>query len=145
MRRQRGRRRSSGQSLVEFALVFPIFILVLAAIIDFGLGMYSYMTVINAVREGGRLAVTNCTGSASCLGAVQSRTYASSVGLLSGSSGTVTVACGTTPATIGDEACSASKAGDSVQVTANYTYRMIWPLTFGTQIPMTSTVTFMME
>jgi len=144
MRRQRGRRRSTGQSLVEFALVFPIFILVLAAIIDFGLGMYSYMTVINAVREGGRLAVTNCTGpTPSCLGAVQSRTYASSVGLLSGATSTVTVACATTAGV--SEACSASAAGDSVTVTANYTYRMIWPLTFGTTIPMTSSVTFMME
>ena len=122
--------------------MFPIFVLVLAAIIDFGLGMYSYMTILNAVRDGGRLAVTNCTGAA-CLGAVQSRTYASSVGLLSGATSTVTVACATTAGV--SEACSASAAGDSVTVTANYTYRMIWPLTFGTTIPMTSSVTFMME
>ena len=122
--------------------MFPIFVLVLAAIIDFGLGMYSYMTVINAVREGGRLAVTNCTGAA-CLGAVQSRTYASSVGLLSGATSTVTVACATSAGV--SEACTASAAGDQVTVTAQYTYRMIWPLTFGTQIPMTSSVTFMME
>ena len=43
------------------------------------------------------------------------------------------------------EACSASKAGDSVKVDVTYTYRMIWPLTFGTQIPMSSSVTFMLE
>ena len=30
-------------------------------------------------------------------------------------------------------------------LTADYTYRMIWPLTFGTQIPMSATVTFMAE
>ena len=30
-------------------------------------------------------------------------------------------------------------------MTADYTYQMIWPVTFGTQIPMTSTVTFMAE
>jgi Flp pilus assembly protein TadG len=141
MRRQRGRRRSTGQSLVEFALVFPIFILVLAAIIDFGLGMYSYMTVLNATREGGRLAVTNCTG-ASCSGAILARTHANSNGLMSGGSD-VAVVCKTPAGVV--ELCTASSPGDQVTVSSTYTYSMIWPLTFGTQIPMSSSVTFMLE
>ena len=141
-RRSRGRRRSAGQSLVEFSLVFPIFILILAAIIDFGLGMYSYMTVLNAAREGGRLAVTNCTKT-DCTSAVQSRTYASSNGLLSASSGTVTVTCYHGATVLGN--CSSSAIGDDVVVYISYTYKMIWPLTFGTQIPMTSKVTFLLE
>jgi len=140
MRRHR-RRRSTGQSLVEFALVFPIFILILAGVIDFGLGLYSYMTTINSVRDGGRLAATNCTGN-DCSAAIIARTRAGSNGLLA-TAGTITVVCKDTSNAV--EACAASKAGDSVTVSVNYTYQMIWPLTFGTQIPMTSTVTFMLE
>ena len=51
------RRRRGGQSLVEFAVVLPVFLLILAGILDFGLGLYSQMTVINAAREGARLGV----------------------------------------------------------------------------------------
>ena len=134
------RRRTGGQSLVEFALVFPIFIMLLAGMIDFGLGLYSYMTIINAAREGGRLGATNCTATA-CAGPVSARTTANANGL---SLDSVTATCYiVNTATV--EACSASKAGDSVKVDVTYTYRMIWPLTFGTQIPMSSSVTFMLE
>ena len=38
-------------------MVLPVFLLVLAGILDFGLGLYSQMTVINAAREGARLGV----------------------------------------------------------------------------------------
>ena len=48
--------RKRGQAVVEFALVFPIFMLVLAGIFDFGFALYSRMTVINAAREGARAA-----------------------------------------------------------------------------------------
>ena len=46
------KKRSRGQSLVEFAIVFPIFILVLFAVIEFSFMLYSQMTVSNAAREG---------------------------------------------------------------------------------------------
>ena len=55
------RHRSRGQSLVEFALVFPLFVLLLAAMVDFGVGLFSYMTVVNAVRDGARLGATDCS------------------------------------------------------------------------------------
>ena len=43
-----------GQSLVEFALVAPIFFLVLFAIIDFGMAFHAWITVTNSAREGAR-------------------------------------------------------------------------------------------
>ena len=52
------RRKSRGQSLVEFAVVFPVFMLVLSGILDFGFMLYSRMTVISATREGARAAIT---------------------------------------------------------------------------------------
>lgn len=47
-----------GTTLVEFALVLPIFVLLLLAIADFARLFYVEMTLQNAVREAGRYAIT---------------------------------------------------------------------------------------
>jgi Flp pilus assembly protein TadG len=44
-----------GQSLVEFTLVLPIFLLVLFAIIDFGMAFHAWIAVTNSAREGARV------------------------------------------------------------------------------------------
>jgi Flp pilus assembly protein TadG len=56
---RRAVRRSRGQSLVEFALVFPIAILLLLAVFDAGRAVFLYNGLTNAAREGARLAVVN--------------------------------------------------------------------------------------
>lgn len=146
-RGRRDRRRSPGQALVEFALVIPIFLLLLAGMIDFGIGLYSNMTINNAARDGARLGATNCSAIA-CDLAVRARVVAASSGL----NPTVTVTCRDTsnvvvpcrPKQISPPLTGVQK-GDSVTVNAAYTYNMIWPLAFGTQIPMSANVTFMIE
>ena len=45
-----------GQALVEFALVAPLFIFVLAGIIIFGIGVFNQQQVTNAAREAARFA-----------------------------------------------------------------------------------------
>lgn len=50
-----------GQSLVEFALILPVFILLLLGIVDLGRGVFAYNTVSNAAREGARLAIVDQT------------------------------------------------------------------------------------
>jgi Flp pilus assembly protein TadG len=57
-RRRRGQKRR-GQALVEFALVIPIFLLVLVAIFDLGRAVFAYNTLTNAAREGARMAIVN--------------------------------------------------------------------------------------
>jgi Flp pilus assembly protein TadG len=57
--RSNARARSRGQGLVEFALVFPIFLLVLVALFDLGRAVFAYNTLTNAAREGARLAIVN--------------------------------------------------------------------------------------
>ena len=52
------RHRATGQSLVEFALVIPIFLLILFGLIDMGRAVYSNNTVGQAAREAARLAAT---------------------------------------------------------------------------------------
>jgi TadE-like protein len=49
------RRRRRGQGLVEFALVIPIFLLVLFGLIDVGRYVYLNSTLSQAAREGARL------------------------------------------------------------------------------------------
>jgi Flp pilus assembly protein TadG len=57
----RGRRSRRGQSLVEFALILPVFILVLLGIFDLGRAVYAYNTINNAAREAARLAIVDQT------------------------------------------------------------------------------------
>lgn len=64
---QRHARRTSsgrGQSLVEFALVFPIVIVVLLAIFDLGRLVFAYNDITNAARQGARTAIIDQGGSA---------------------------------------------------------------------------------
>ena len=57
------RRRTRGQALVEFALVAPLFFLLLFSLIDFGRFVYYLQILNNAAREGTRYAIVH--GSAS--------------------------------------------------------------------------------
>ena len=57
----RPRKEEGGQSLVEFALVVPIFLLVLFAIVDFGMAFHAWITVTNSAREGARLGSVRAT------------------------------------------------------------------------------------
>jgi Flp pilus assembly protein TadG len=58
---RRGRRAERGQALVEFALIIPLFILIVVGIFDVGRLVYAYHTANNAAREGGRQAIVDQT------------------------------------------------------------------------------------
>jgi TadE-like protein len=61
MRRRPTGRERSGQALAEFALVGGLFFLLVAAIIQFGLLMWSANTVTQIARDTARWAVTQST------------------------------------------------------------------------------------
>jgi Flp pilus assembly protein TadG len=146
LRLRRGRASSRGQSLVEFALVFPLFILLVAGMIDFGMGLYSYMTINNAARDAARLGATMCTANP-CAGAVKARVTAN-VGGLGIDAPVVTCRASTTavPAHPNPNCTSGTALpGDDVIVNVTYTYRMIWPLAFGNTISMSSQTTMLAE
>jgi Flp pilus assembly protein TadG len=58
-RRSRHGLRSTGQSLVEFALVVPVLLLILLVAIDFGRAFYSWVILQNAARIGANYAGVN--------------------------------------------------------------------------------------
>lgn len=51
------KKNDEGQSLVEFALVLPILLLLIMGIIQFGLVLSGYVTISNAAREGARVGI----------------------------------------------------------------------------------------
>ena len=55
----RASRRSRGQSLVEFAFVFPIIAMLAFGFIDLGRAVFDFNTLTNAAREAARVAAVN--------------------------------------------------------------------------------------
>ena len=53
------RARGTGQSLAEFALVLPIFLVLFFAVVDLGSAVFTFNSLTNAAREGARLAIVN--------------------------------------------------------------------------------------
>ena len=51
------RRSESGAEFVEFALAFPLLLFVVMGILDFGLMFQQYEVIMNAAREGARVAM----------------------------------------------------------------------------------------
>lgn len=135
------RDKSRGQSLVEFAFVLPLFLLLLAAVIDFGLGLYSQMTIINAAREGARIGVVEPGN----LTLVEDRVLAMSTGL-DKTNETVTITC-ERPSGNSFVSCTGQQwqSGDAILVKVDYTYHMIWPLAFGNAIDLSSSVEMRIE
>lgn len=71
---RRRRSRTLGQSLAEFALVFPVFIALIGGIIQFGMVFWAQNTLTQVARDTGRWEATqqpsgtDCTSGASALG-----------------------------------------------------------------------------
>ena len=56
MRRVGGRSRARGQGLVEFALVLPVFMVILIGMVDLGRAIWANNAVANSAREAARFA-----------------------------------------------------------------------------------------
>jgi len=67
-------RDEEGQSMVEFALVFPMLLLLLLGIIEFGHIFYSYLMIENASRDGARYGSVWATDT-DIKSVVQEKTY----------------------------------------------------------------------
>jgi Flp pilus assembly protein TadG len=67
MRLGEGVRSEGGTSLVEFALVAPVLLLMLVGILDIGRAVNAYVTVSNAAREGSHYAILHPTAAPSAI------------------------------------------------------------------------------
>jgi Flp pilus assembly protein TadG len=59
--RRAGRRREGGQTLLEFALVIGLLLLLVFGIIDFARAFFAFATMSNGVREGARYGIVHPT------------------------------------------------------------------------------------
>jgi Flp pilus assembly protein TadG len=144
--RQR-RRRPRGQALVEFSLVFPIFFLILAGILDFGFLLYSRITLINATREGARAAVTQIDNAQGIPGIVSSTIMSNATGLTSADL-TVTTTCVVHQQASCDFVSGGNPdpvSGDAVRVSTTYTYHSFFAGFFGTTIPLSTRIEMVVE
>lgn len=121
-----------GQSLVEFAIILPIILLLLMGIAQFGMLLNSYLTLQNTTREGARLAIVGGSD-------IEINTLITSI------SPNLTPADLTVNITPTETSRS---SGDNIVVNVSYNYHMTLPIIsalFNNLIVLTSQTTMRME
>jgi len=143
--RRRALKRERAQSLVEFGMILPVLLIMAFGVIDFGMGLHSWITLTNATREGARLAAVHAasSGDTDCnplpaVGTIERRICDTGANL-NADNMTITV-------TNADPA--GTESGEPVTVTVNYEYDLVTPFAALMQIPsltMSSTVEMRLE
>ena len=105
------RRGERGASLVEFAMVAPLLVVLLFAIADLGRAFQTWITLTNASREGARLGATGADAAA-----IRERVKTTAPGL------------GLSDGNIGVSYPNGQSTGNSVVVTVNHNLSLITPL-----------------
>jgi Flp pilus assembly protein TadG len=120
------REKDGGQSLVEFALVLPLFLLLFMVVMDLGTAVFTYNSLTNAAREGARLAIVN-QDTASVIQRAENQV---SVGEINAPNVTIGYyqADATTGAPDMSSTCSPVAVGCLAVVTFESTYRPITPI-----------------
>ncbi len=112
----RSNRRERGQSMVEFALLLPIFLVVIFIIVDFGVGISRWVILTNSTREGARLGAVGAVTAD-----ITDKVVSTSNDLLDPADVNVYYLDKDGNGNVGDR-------GDSVVVESNYEYGLITPL-----------------
>lgn len=133
-----------GQSLAEFALAFPIIVLLLLGIFDMGRAVFAFNTVSNAARVGARVAAVNQlappTSNTSCIESMpvedtSEPTWSPQACAAAAASGLglrpsdVTISYNTPPGT--NLACATLHVGCIASVTVTYGWSAITPVIGG--------------
>jgi len=103
--------------MVEFALLLPIFLVVIFIIVDFGVGISRWVILTNSTREGARLGAVGASSAD-----IADKVASNSNGLLDPADVTVYYLDGP------DDNFDPGDRGDSVVVESNYEYGLITPL-----------------
>ena len=117
-----------GQAVLEFALILPLFLIVLFLIVDFSIGFGRWIVITNSTREAARFAAVQQGPALTVITDVKQRAVDTSNGVLS--AGDVEVAFIDGP----DTNFTAGDRGDSVVVGASFDHSLLTPLGFFTGI-----------
>ena len=107
----------NGQTLVEFALILPVFLFLIVVIFDFGRAVYYYSTIHNAAREGARYGVIHPGTADYAAIAARAEEYAVGLGI---SDITVDV-------NAGPDENVADMDNPTIKVTVSYSFRPVTP------------------
>jgi Flp pilus assembly protein TadG len=156
---------SLGQSMVEFALIVPMFTLLVFGLIDLGRDIYIQEEITNAAREGARFAaisslctdnsISGCSDPSNVVWHVVNES--SGLGLVGGSAGNIQVSainggttyCGYGPCTPNYTTyASNAVAGSVIKVKLTYTFTVLTPVIgqiVGNSINLSSTAVMVVE
>ncbi len=139
--RSRRLKLDEAQSLVEFALIVPMLLILVFGIIDFGMGLRAYISIASATREGARYAsVGNAPGtftsggSGECNGTTNTTTVGKVCQTINGLNlanvqNVKIESCTTASPPVCSTATAANMLpGNSIRVTADYQYHYITPV-----------------
>ena len=119
------RKREAAQSLVEFSLMLPVFLILVFGVIDFGMGLRAYITTAQATREGARYGSVGNAGT----------TGGAAIACNAGSTNSIVVkVCNTmgglnkSNATVTVTYPNGQSPGNSIRVATSYNYKYITPL-----------------
>jgi Flp pilus assembly protein TadG len=144
-KRPRKHGRNGGQAIVEFALVIPVFLMILFGILDFGFALYSRITLINATREGAHAAVTQVDNAPGIPVMVEAAIRANSNTLV-WSDVTVTTTCVRPSGACNFSGVAGTLApGDSIRVATSYVYHSFFARFLGATVPMGTNVSMVVE
>jgi Flp pilus assembly protein TadG len=114
--------KSRGQALAEFAIIMPLFALILFSLLDFGRVIYAQNTVSEAAREAGRVGAVSAAATPAKYDAIRAAAVSKAVGL------------GLTTANISGQSCSScfypdgAIAGGRVVVTITKSVPLLTPI-----------------
>jgi Flp pilus assembly protein TadG len=116
-----------GQSLLEFAILLPVLLLILLGAVDLGRLYYAQVTITNASREAARFGISdpkNPTG-------IQARALAEANGAITAAN--ITIECApynlSQPYSAGY--CASAHAEDRLRVTITYNFTFLTLYMFG--------------
>lgn len=116
------RRPQRGQALVEFALIVPVFAVILFALLDFGRVIYTQNTVEQAAREASRVASIGAANAAWKFAMIRDAAINSAVGV------------GLTTTNVNGQGCAdcfypgGAMSGEVVVVTVNSQVSLLTPI-----------------
>jgi Flp pilus assembly protein TadG len=111
--KRRERFGSRGQSMIEFSLVFILFITMMGGLFEFSRALWVYTTLAHATRQGARYAMVHGENNSKTASEIEAKVRADAVGLDSAS---LTVTPVFSPN---------NKVGSFVTVDATYAYSMV--------------------
>jgi len=140
---RRYRRRPLGQSLVEFAIVLPVFLVILSAAIDLGRIAYARVTIANVAREASFQAAQTPTSYLAGQPCDQTTNLVICRGILESTGSVVTVSPSDIVLTCSAGCATAPAMGNTVSVKATGHFNLLTPIMAaffgGTNITFSST------